>query len=248
MTRLFRLIFTLYCIVPFALSFIVVIPAYFIIFNLYPKEKAPHAAHRVSRAWAHFLYFAFFIRYRLQNKQVIDKEKMYVFAGNHRSFLDIPAYAISCDHTFRFLSKEELTKIPLLGYVIRNLYITVNRSDKKDRYRSIEKMKASLESGISVFLAPEGTRNTSSAPLLDFKDGAFRLAISAQLPLAVLVLHDADKLLSPKRPLEMRPGILHGEWLPPFETSGMTENDLEDLKTSVRKAMETVLLRGPLKN
>ncbi len=44
----------------------------------------------------------------------------------------------------------------------------------------------------------------------------------------------------------MRPGILHGEWLPPFETVGLTESDLETFKLNVRNAMTEVLARGPL--
>ena len=31
--------------------------------------------------------------------------------------IDIPAYAVSCRHTFRFLAKAELTRIPLLNDV-----------------------------------------------------------------------------------------------------------------------------------
>jgi len=243
MNRPLRFAYTLYCIIPFALSFLVVIPLYFLIFNFSEKEKAPSRAHSVSRGWARFLFASFFIRLKLKNTGVIKPEQLYVFIGNHRSFLDIPCYALACPHTFRFLSKAELAKIPLLGYVIKNLYITVNRSDKRDRHKSIEKMMESLRSGISVFLAPEGTRNTSGAPLLDFKDGAFRLAITAQLPLAVLVIHNSEKLLSPLRPLEMAPGTLDAEWLPPIDTKGMTEHDLEELKGKVRAGMEKVLLK-----
>jgi len=244
MSRFLRFVYTLYCIIPFALSFLVVIPLYFLIFNLSAKDKAPERAHKVSRGWAHFLFGAFFIRMKLKQAERIDPQQMYVFIANHRSFLDIPCYAMACPHTFRFLSKAELAKIPLLGYVIKNLYITVNREDKRDRQKSIERMMESLRQGISVFLAPEGTRNTGKQPLLDFKDGAFRLAITAQLPLAVLVIHNSEKLLSPLRPLEMAPGTLLAEWLPPFETQGLTEADLDTLKKKIREEMESVLMKG----
>lgn len=245
MKRTLKFIFGLYCLLPFALSFLLVIPLYFFIFTFSGPKKAPHRAHRVSRAWAAFLLKAFYIRLRIQNKSLLVPDQVYVFIGNHRSFLDVPAYALSCPHTFRFLSKAELAQIPLLGYVIKNLYITVKRSDKYDRHKSIEKMLASLQEGISVFLAPEGTRNSSEKPLLDFKDGAFRLAIASGLPLAVLVLHHTDRLLSPGRPLEVSPGTLYGEWLAPFETKDYDEKSLGLLKEKVRQEMEQVILRGP---
>jgi 1-acyl-sn-glycerol-3-phosphate acyltransferase len=62
-----------------------------------------------------------FIPSRVRNRHVIDSGKTYVFVANHQSQLDIPLYAIACSNIFRFLAKAELTKIPLMGYIIRNL-------------------------------------------------------------------------------------------------------------------------------
>jgi len=219
------------------LSFFIFFPCYFIVFNIYPKEKAPKIAHRLSQLWARTLFAIFFIRVRIVNAQFIDAQKTYVFIGNHRSFLDIPAYAIACKNTIRFLAKVELTKIPLLGYVIRKTYISVDRKDKAARLQSINNMLDSLKEKISVFICPEGTRNRTERPLLDFRDGAFRLAIESQLPLAVLTVKGADKLLSPKRPLELSPGIITCIWSKPIDTLGMTMDDLETLKEKARVLM-----------
>jgi 1-acyl-sn-glycerol-3-phosphate acyltransferase len=233
-------LFGIYCLIPFVLSFIVVIPIYFLLFSIGGPD-APYRAHRVSRAWAWFLFSSFFIRVKINNREVIDPKKEYVFVANHLSVLDIPLYAVSCENTFRFLSKAELAKIPFLGYVIRKLYITVNRSDKTDRGRSIEKMKESLREGISVFLAPEGTRNKTSAPLLAFKDGAFILAVQSGIPLAVLTVINTHHLLSPAHPLALKPGTLRAEWSEPILTAGMTEKDIPILKEMVRNKMLTIL-------
>ena len=243
MKRVFGFVFLLWCCIPMLASLLFVIPAYALLFNFSSKEKGPHRAHAVSRIWARFLFAGFLVRFKLSGREKIDPKGTYVFISNHRSLLDIPAYALACSNTFRFLSKAELARVPLLGYVIRNLYITVNRSDKRDRHRSIEKMLESLNEHISVFLAPEGTRNTGADPLLEFKDGAFRLAIAGQYPLAVLVLHDAEQRLSPRRPLEMYPGTIHGEWIGVFETRGMTEEDMPRLKEEIYRKMSDCLLK-----
>jgi hypothetical protein len=42
----------------------------------------------------------------------------------------------------------------------------------------------------------------------------------------------------------MAPGALLAEWLPPFETKGLTEADLESLKRKVREEMERVLMNS----
>jgi 1-acyl-sn-glycerol-3-phosphate acyltransferase len=241
MRKVFLYIYTAYCFIPFLLSFFIVIPAYFIIFNFWPKKKAPHAAHNVSRTWAYYLFFFFFMRVKIKGKELIDQDKVYVFVANHLSMLDIPLYAVACRNTFRFLSKAELTKIPLLGYVIRNLYITVDRSDRADRLKSLDKMKTAIDEGISVFLAPEGTRNKTDEMLLPFKEGAFRLAIATQKPLAILTVKNTREHLHPAKLFQMKPGIIEAEWSVPVETKGMTENDISMLMEMTRKNMQDVL-------
>jgi 1-acyl-sn-glycerol-3-phosphate acyltransferase len=117
------------------------------------------------------------------------------------------------------------------------LYITVNRGSKSDRALSIEKMKQSLSDGISVFICPEGTRNKTGKPLLDFRDGAFRLAIETQVPLAILVIKDSEKKLSPLKWNELAPGSIHAGWCGVIETEGMQMGDVERLKETAREEM-----------
>ncbi|TND10092.1 MAG: 1-acyl-sn-glycerol-3-phosphate acyltransferase [Bacteroidetes bacterium] len=238
--RPFRALFGIYAAVIFIVLLLVLALAYFFCFIFLPGKKAPFAAHHVSRFWALLLEFFFFHRYSVENKNRIDPKRVYVFVANHQSQLDIPLYARSCRNAFRFLAKAELTKIPLLGFIIKKLYITVDRKDRSDRNRSIEIMKRSLDSGFSVFICPEGTRNRKKEPvLLDFRDGAFRLAILTGTPLAVLTVFDSGDKLSPNRPVELAPGIIRARWSEPIETKNMSLDDLPPLKEKVRQIMET---------
>src|SRR6185436_10559049 len=126
----------------------------------------PFIAHKyISRNWAGSLFVFYGIRLIIKNKELLDQKQTYVFIGNHRSLLDIPAYAVATNHCIRFLAKKELTKLPLMGYVIGKLYISVDRKDKAARAKSMENMMNSLRDGISVFICPEGTRNKGSEPL-----------------------------------------------------------------------------------
>jgi 1-acyl-sn-glycerol-3-phosphate acyltransferase len=231
MIRALKSLFGIYAALMFALSLLVVTPLYILLFLIAPKKTAPHIAHRfISRNWAKLLFPVFFVLIKTRNRKHIDRKKVYVFVGNHRSQLDIPVYAVSCKNTIRFLAKEELTKIPLLGFIIRKLYISVNRKSQEDRQRSMQAMLQSLRDGVSIFICPEGTRNKTSEPLLPFKDGAFRVAIEAQVPLAVLTVKNAENLLSPLRPIELSPGMIECIWSPPIDTTGMTDKDVPRLK------------------
>ncbi len=235
--QLLRFIFALWAGILFIISLLLVVPCYFFVFSLYPKDKAPHAAHKISRSWTKILFVLFLIRVNVKNKELIDPKQTYVFIANHLSLLDIPAYAFACKNTIRFLAKIELTKIPLMGYIINHLYISVDRKDKEARMQSMERMKSSLKENVSVFICPEGTRNKTDQPLLEFRDGAFRLAIESQLPLAVLTVTNTEKLLSPFKLFSLSPGTIYCTWNKPIETKGMNENDLPRLKEMARELM-----------
>jgi 1-acyl-sn-glycerol-3-phosphate acyltransferase len=238
LTRILKLVFSLYALLAFVATFFITFPAYFIIFNIFSKQKAPHVAHSLSRLWARVLLVLFLIRVKVQNRSYINPEDTYVFVSNHQSQLDILIAAVSSFNTFRFLAKAELTKLPVLGYIIRNLYVPVERKSKAERSRSVDNLRRSLDEGISVYIYPEGTRNKTDKPLLDFYDGAFRLALETGTPVAVLTIQDSKRLLNPLRLMDLSPGIIHCVWDVPIPIRGMTSANLESLKTQVRNLMQ----------
>lgn len=241
--RPFRALFGIYAILVFLCTLILFAIITVFIFLLFPAKKAPHIAHAANRGWAMVLQVMLLTPFRFSGQELIDPKRTYVFIANHQSQLDIPLFARACRNTFRFLAKAELTKIPLMGFVIRKTYITVNRTDRRDRNRSIEVMKKSLDEGISVFICPEGTRNREKEPaVMEFRDGAFRLAVLTGTPIAVLTVFDSGDRLSPKRPLELSPGVIRGSWSKPIETTGLTLDDVPALKEKVRAIMTEQLL------
>lgn len=244
--NILRYIFSVYALLAFLPTLIIVYIIYVLVINLSSAKNLVRNTHRVSSGWAYVYYAMIFLRVKIANKHVYDSNKVYVFISNHRSLLDVPVWAMACTNPVRFLSKEEMLKVPVFGYVLKRVYLSVNRSDRHDRFKSIAKMKETIESGTSVFLAPEGTRNKTTNTLLELKDGAFRLAISAQVPLCILTLYNTDNLLSPLKLFSYLPGTIYGTWEQPIETKGMTDDDLPKLKAQARAIMEKNYLK--LKN
>jgi 1-acyl-sn-glycerol-3-phosphate acyltransferase len=235
-------LFGLYAVLIMILSFFIVIPCYFFIFTFVPKDKAPFRGHKVSRFWAKLLFTCFFIRLDIKGMELINPDKAYVFVCNHRSQMDIPLFARACVNTFRFLSKVEATKIPLIGYVVKRLYITVDRKSKEDRAKSFIKMQDSLlKEKISMVIFPEGTRNRTGQPLIDFKDGAFRLAIDTKLPVAVLTIFNSGEFSPANKVMQLKPGTLKATWTEPIPTVNMTSEDVPRLKEMVRQRILEVL-------
>lgn len=233
--KTFLYVFTFFSGIALLLSLIVVTPVYALLFLILGK-KGTHPAHTLSQIWASYVLIVCGERLKVHHRKVLDPKQTYVFISNHRSYLDVPTCARCTNHIFKFLAKEELTRTPLLGYIIKNLYITVRRKSVRDRVESMHKMKASLDEGISVWIYPEGTRNKTDHPLAEFSDGAFHLAVASGKPIAPLTIIDTGKILPPGKGLVM-PGKVKAYWDKPIPTAGLDKKDVPALKEKVRQIM-----------
>ncbi len=159
----------------------------------------------------------------------------YVIVSNHRSFLDILIDAISFPGIYKFLSKEEMVRVPIFGVLVKRMCILVNRSDEESRHRSYQNMVDALDDGFNVLLYPEGTRNRAKElGLKDFYAGAFRLASETGRPLAIASLNDPGRLNLPQHTLDLAPGWVRVEWNVIENTAGRS---VEDLMEETRRLM-----------
>ncbi len=132
----------------------------------------------------------------VQGRENIDPETTYVIVSNHQSLVDI-LVAFTLFNHFKWVSKAELFRIPLIGWNMSlNRYVKLRRGQKssiKQMYSACEKH---LKEGSSVYLFPEGTRS-ESGEMRPFKEGAFVLAKRLQKPVLPLVIN-GSKTAVPK--------------------------------------------------
>jgi 1-acyl-sn-glycerol-3-phosphate acyltransferase len=136
---------------------------------------------------------------RVEGRDKIRKDAVYVIVANHQSQLDIPITALLFAH-FKWISKAEIVRIPILGWQMAlNRYILI----KRGYVNSISKMMADCEKalamGSSVLLFPEGTRS-EDGQIKPFKPGAFILAEKLKVPVLPVVIHGTREAL-PKHSL-----------------------------------------------
>ena len=170
-----------------------------------------------------------------------DKNQSYVIVGNHNAALDIPINTSSCPQeiNMKFLGKAEAGKIPVLGVLIKNLTVLVNRQSNESRKNTFKLMANEIAKGYSIFLYPEGTRNRTSEPLKSFYDGAFRLALEHKLPLVVCTLVGAKQVNSPHKMLSVMPGKITAHWEKPIETKDLNREEIPELKENVASKRST---------
>ncbi len=175
--------------------------------------------------------------WKVHGRENIDTTRSHVLISNHRSILDIPLNAVSYPELYRFLSKEEAKNVPLFGALLYYVAVTVDRTNKESRKKSFDRLRQAMDDGYNIFIYPEGTRNRTKEPLTKFYDGAFRLAIDNQAPMLVTTVIGTDKLSSPFRKVDARPGFMEVYHDGPLETTGMTHDDIETLKEQARTLM-----------
>jgi 1-acyl-sn-glycerol-3-phosphate acyltransferase len=232
----FGFVWAMWGTVWFMLSMMILTPIYAMVLSIGGKKYAMPCIWFNYRYVGRFLLFMFFVRLKVYGKEHIDPKKTFVIVANHAAQLDIVAGAASTPQPARFLAKSEILKVPFFGYMTKMLAIVVERGKRESREKSFRYMVEALRRGESIFIYPEGTRNRTDLPLKEFKDGAFRVAIMAQMPIAVQTLVGTKRLNNPNG-IQLFPGTVKVYWSEPIETKGMTMNDLSRLKEMVRHEM-----------
>jgi 1-acyl-sn-glycerol-3-phosphate acyltransferase len=170
--------------------------------------------------------------FRTSGVRIRDPRRPYVAVSNHESYADI--FLIShLPWEMKWLAKAELFRIPVMGWMMRMAGdIPVHREARRSRVEALEGCRDRLRKNVSVMIFPEGTRS-KTGDLLPFKDGAFRVAVEAQvpiLPLAVCGTRDAmakGSFLFGRARAEVRA-------LEPISTEGLTLRDVPELRDRVR--------------
>ena len=136
-----------------------------------------------------------------------DPRRPYVVVSNHESYADI--FLVSqFPWEMKWLSKDTIFRIPVMGWMMRMANdVPVTRGKRESAVAALVECRDRLARRVSVMIFPEGTRSPTDE-LLPFKDGAFHLAIDAQVPIL------------------------------PIATEGLTRADLPALRERVRETID----------
>jgi putative phosphoserine phosphatase/1-acylglycerol-3-phosphate O-acyltransferase len=157
-----------------------------------------------------------------------------VFVFNHQSSFDVIVISRLLERDFTAVAKAELARDPRfapLGALAGVAY--VERGNRAQSRAALAPVIDKLRSGISLTLAPEGTR--SATPTLGpFKKGAFHIAVAARVPVVPVVIRNAGEIMW-RASLVARPGTVDVAVLPPVPTAGLGPDDVDELCDRVRQ-------------
>lgn len=176
-------------------------------------------------------------RVTVKGRENVDPERTYVFASNHRSYLDTATLFFNVGAKMGLVAKKELLKVPVFGQGMSFVnIIAIDRSNPERALRSMEKARKVMDDGYSFGVFVEGTR-AMPGELLPFKKGAFHLAFQTDSPIIPVAIKNTDWMMGKKSGVAYR-GEIEMILLPAIETAGLSsEGDLMKVLTQTRAAI-----------
>lgn len=112
---------------------------------------------------------------------------------NHQSYFDPFWVCIPIRRKYRFMAWEKAFEWFLVGDVMRYLGafpVNLERGSKESLKQSVK----TLREGATLMIFPEGAREFSDGKMLEFKNGAIKIAMMANVPILPVTIRGANKI------------------------------------------------------
>lgn len=200
-----------------------------------------NAAWWIGVVWCRLVCLLNFTRVELRGVEHLPQGQPCVIALNHQSHFDAAAFYGRWRWPFRWVVKEELRRVPGLGwYCAAGGHVFV---DRKDTRRAIASMDAARErlarEGVGLAIFPEGTRSRDGR-LQPFKKGGFIFARQLGFPILPVSVSGSHAVLPGKR-LRLLPGrivlTIHPPLPPPGEGEEALLARMEETRAAIARGL-----------
>lgn len=128
----------------------------------------------------------------------LDREMLFIC--NHQHDFD-PAviWSVFPDNQIGFIGKKDIyEKMPIIGKIMHRLYgLPIDRENNREAVKTIiAAIKLLQDKKASIAVFPEGY-TSKQCELLPFRNGVFKIALKAKVPIVVCAIHGTRKI--PKR-------------------------------------------------
>lgn len=190
--------------------------------------------------WGRFVLWSALLNIKVERKTPLDKKQSYIFVANHQGVFDIFLVYGYLGHNFKWLMKQSLRKMPLVGFAsLKAGHVFVDQSSRSGIVQTMKNTRDTLKDGISTVVFPEGHR-TPDGHMAEFKKGAFQTALSLKLPIVPVTIDGAYGVL-PINSWKMTPQRIKLTFHEPLETANLKADDLPDFIEKVHAVIKSEL-------
>ncbi len=150
--------------------------------------------YQAAKALIRAIYRILF-RIEVRGEEHIPKNGGVIFCPNHRSNHDAFLIFSTQKRNLSFMAKDSLFRFPPLGWILKKTGVFPVKRGTGD-IGAIRKAVEIVQNGNTLVMFPEGTRNKTDEPLLEFKSGAALVAKKGNGMLVPVAITGGYKLFS----------------------------------------------------
>jgi putative phosphoserine phosphatase/1-acylglycerol-3-phosphate O-acyltransferase len=185
------------------------------------------------------------VRLNVLGEENLRKKRPAVFIFNHRNNFDPVIVASMVKDNWTGVGKKELENDPVVGTLGKLVdTVFIDREDPKKAVESLKQAEELTRKGLSVVIAPEGTR-LDTRTVGPFKKGPFRLAMGAGVPIVPVVIRNAEAI-SARDSSTLHPGTVDVVVYPPLPLDDWTLDNLTEKIAEVRQLYLDTLANWPV--
>ena len=117
-----------------------------------------------------------------------------IIVANHQTYFDPFWVCLKIHRKFRFMAWDKAFDWFLIGRFIRYLGAFPVNLERGSTVKTLKQTLAALRDGATLVIFPEGSREFSDGKFLEFKTGAARLAIEANVPILPVTVRGANRV------------------------------------------------------
>jgi putative phosphoserine phosphatase/1-acylglycerol-3-phosphate O-acyltransferase len=187
-----------------------------------------------TSAFGRVLLTATGVNLNVLGEENLTAQRPAVFIFNHRNQVDPIIAGRLVSDNFTSVGKKELENDPIVGTMGKIMDAAfIDRDDPKKAVEGLRKVEQLARKGLSILIAPEGTRldTTEVGP---FKKGPFRIAMSAGIPIVPIVIRNAE-VIAARDSTTFNPGTVDVAVYPPIPVDDWTHENLSERIAEVRQ-------------
>jgi 1-acyl-sn-glycerol-3-phosphate acyltransferase len=211
-----------------------------IVYSVSIVFSSPKKLHPLARVLSRTIMLFGGQWFRVKGIAPDPKNGPYLYMMNHESLFDAFMMVASIRHYFTGVGKVEQFSYPIWGYLAKQYgIIPIVRQQLDLAIISLVKAEKAIKEGVSIMIAPEGTR-TLTGKLGTFKKGPFHVAKNTGvtiIPMGLLGAYSAKN----KSDWRIQPGILTTVFGDPITIENYENLSLEELQELVKKKISELI-------
>lgn len=175
---------------------------FFGILSLFVDQNKPQ--EKVDRFWRFAIIWTmglskgiFGVRLHTEGLEKVPVQGRWLYVCNHRSGFDpiVAGWALR-DHDVAFITKPSIMRIPIANKAIHKAcFMAIDRENDREALKTIVRAAQFLKNDVTnIGIYPEGTR-TLDGDLQEFRNGAFKIAQKAKVPIVVATIKNTEKIV-----------------------------------------------------